>query len=249
MNILAVESSAIAASAALWADGTLRAEAYNCTRLTHSQTLLPLIADLLRNAQQRIDQIDAFAVAAGPGSFTGVRIGVAAVKGLAMGRDKPCVPVSTLAAMAYLMTGAAEPVNLCAVMDARCGQVYNALFRVDGDRVYRLCPDRAVPVAALDAELAAGGQAWTLVGDGTELCVRQMHDATVRPAPPLLRMQRAGGVAMAAAAALARGESVPDDALVPLYLRPPQAEREWQQKHGTPSTSQSDFLNINPLKG
>ena len=101
MNILAVESSATAASAAVWADGALRAESFACTRLTHSQTLLPMIADMLRSARLTLDDVDAFAVAAGPGSFTGVRIGVSAVKGLAFGRRKPCVAVSTLEAMAY----------------------------------------------------------------------------------------------------------------------------------------------------
>ena len=230
MNILAVESSATAASAAVWADGALRAESFACTRLTHSQTLLPMIADMLRSARLTLDDVDAFAVAAGPGSFTGVRIGVSAVKGLAFGRRKPCVAVSTLEAMAYLPVGGAY---VCAAMDARCGQVYNALFRVDGTVVQRLCPDRAIPVDALGAELVAGGQAWTLVGDGAMLCANRLAGvADVRLAPPTVRMQRASAVAVAAELALARGESVSDAALVPLYLRPPQAEREWNARHG-----------------
>ena len=233
MNLLAIESSAMAASAAVWGDGALHAEAFHCTRLTHSQTLLPMIADMLHNARLTIDDIDAFAVAAGPGSFTGIRIGVAVVKGLAMGRGKPCVPVSTLEAMAYLTVGAPAPVYVCAVMDARCGQVYNALFRTDRDGVHRLCPDRAVSIDALAAELAVHRQVWTLVGDGAPLCAdRWAGNANVRLASPLVRMQRAGAVAMAAADALARGESVSDAALVPLYLRPPQAEREWNARHG-----------------
>ena len=118
-------------------------------------------------------------------------------------------------------------------MDARCGQVYNALFRVDGTVVQRLCPDRAIPVDALGAELAAGGQAWTLVGDGAMLCAdRLAGGADIRLAPPTVRMQRASAVAVAAELALARGESVSDAALVPLYLWPPQAEREWNARHG-----------------
>lgn len=229
MNILAVESSAAAASAAVWADGVLRAEAYSHTKLTHSQTLMPMIMDMLRNAQIPMAEIGAFAVAAGPGSFTGVRIGVAAVKGLAFGRNLPCVPVSTLLAMAHLFIG--QHVQVCAAMDARCGQVYNALFAVDGDHVTRLCEDRAIPAAALGEELRASGQPWVLVGDGAALCAHTFSaHANVLLAPPHLRFQRASGVAMAAAAQLARGESVSDAALVPFYLRPPQAERELSKK-------------------
>lgn len=230
MNILAVESSATAAGAAVWSDGELRAEVYNHTRLTHSQTLLPMIADMLRNAQLSIDEMDAFAVAAGPGSFTGVRIGVAAVKGLAFGKNVPCIPVSTLLGMAYLFVG--QQAHICAVMDARCGQVYNALFEVNGAAVTRLCADRAIPVDALGVELAAGGHSWVLVGDGAALCAERLAGvAPVVLAPAHLRYQRASAVAMAAEQALLRGESVTDAALAPFYLRPPQAEREWKKKH------------------
>src|SRR5699024_4902492 len=135
--------------------------------LTHSQTLLPMAQAVLENTKITGQELDCIAVAAGPGSFTGVRIGIAAVKGLAMALDKPCAPVSTLAAMAALMPYRAGTV--CAVMDARCAQVYNALFALQDGKIQRLTPDRAVPVAQLRDELAAYPGPIFLVGDGAEL--------------------------------------------------------------------------------
>lgn len=229
MKILAIESSAAAASAAVWEDGVLLAEAYQNIRLTHSQTLLPMVRDMLKNAQIAMDEIECFAVAAGPGSFTGVRIGVSAVKGMAFGKNVPCVPVSTLLAMAQLFTG--QRVQVCAVMDARCGQVYNALFEVDHEKITRLCDDRALPITELGEALAADGREWVLVGDGAALCMQALaQQAHVNIAPPHMRFQRATGVAMAAQQALECGETVTDAQLVPFYLRPPQAEREFGLK-------------------
>ena len=126
MKILALESSACAASVAIAEDGKLLGEAFLNTGLTHSQTLLPLVHGLLKNANLALDEIDAFAVTNGPGSFTGVRIGVAAIKGLAFPHDKPCIPLSTLEVIAFGQTGG--DCTVCAAMDARCAQVYTALF-------------------------------------------------------------------------------------------------------------------------
>ncbi len=225
MKILALESTAAAAGAAVWEDGRLLAEAYQNIRLTHSQTLLPMVRDLLRNAQIPMEQIGCFAVAAGPGSFTGVRIGVSAVKGMAFGKNAPCVPVSTLLAMAYLFTGGHTYV--CTAMDARCGQVYNALFEVDGMTVTRLTEDRALPLTELAAELGASEHTWVVTGDGAELAMKTLAaTGKVVLAPPHLRWQHAAGVAMAAQEALNRSETVTDAQLEPFYLRPPQAERE-----------------------
>ena len=131
MKILAVDSSAIPASAAVWEDGRLLGEFYSNTRQTHSQTLLPMVENLLKCTQTALNEIDLFAVSAGPGSFTGVRIGVACVKGLAMPEDKPCAGVSTLEAIAWNLAHLRG--TICAVMDARCQQVYNAVFEADGE--------------------------------------------------------------------------------------------------------------------
>ena len=141
MKILALESSAVSASVALTEDEKLVAQSFQNCGLTHSRTLLPMAENLLANCGVSLADVDAIAVAHGPGSFTGVRIGVATVKGLALGADKPCLGVSTLEAMAW---GArALSGDLCCVMDARAGQVYNALFTVEDGRVRRLCDDRA----------------------------------------------------------------------------------------------------------
>ena len=136
MLTLAFESSAKAASAALCEDGRLISEVIQCSGLTHSRTLLPMAEDLLKNAGTGMKEIDCFAVAQGPGSFTGIRIGIATVKGLAWAAEKPCVGVSTLAAMAW--NGVAAGGLVCAVMDARRSEVYNALFRIEDGRPVRL---------------------------------------------------------------------------------------------------------------
>ena len=151
MRILAFESSAKAASVALTEDGRLVAEYFENSGLTHSRTLMQMAADLLRSCDVAPEGVDAVAVAAGPGSFTGVRIGVAAAKGFAWGREIPCFGVSTLEAMAFA-AGRARGL-LCAVMDARRGEVYNALFDAAPDGPVRRTPDRAISLAQLGEEL------------------------------------------------------------------------------------------------
>ena len=151
MKILAFESSAVSASVALIEDERLVAQSFQNCGLTHSRTLLPMAEDLFANCGVSLDEIDAIAVAHGPGSFTGVRIGVATVKGLALGAGKPCVGVSTLEAMAWGARVLGGP--LCCVMDARAGQVYNALFTIENGAPRRLCSDRALRLADLGEEI------------------------------------------------------------------------------------------------
>ena len=151
MKILAFETSAKAASAAVMADGKLLAESYQNTGLTHSQTLMVMAQDLLKQLNLTAKDIEAVAVAAGPGSFTGVRIGVAAAKGFAWGREIKCVGTSTLESMA-LGLGAWQG-YVCPVMDARRSQVYNALFHVSGGSYTRVQEDRAISLADLGEEL------------------------------------------------------------------------------------------------
>ena len=226
MLTLAFESSAKAASVALCEDGRLISQVIQCSGLTHSRTLLPMAEDLLKNAGTEMKQIDCFAVAQGPGSFTGIRIGIATVKGLAWAADKPCIGVSTLAAMAWNGVGAGG--LICAVMDARRSEVYNALFRIEDGRPVRLCPDRAISLSTLTEELRERGEAPFLVGDGTELAsafFREQH-LEHRVPPENVRWQNAWGVAMEAA-----GKKLcTSQELLPVYLRLSQAERERQAR-------------------
>ena len=231
MLILAFESSARPASAALVRDGRLLAQSLQCSALTHSRTLLPMAEDLLKNTGVKLEELDAIAVAHGPGSFTGIRIGVSTVKGLCWGAEKPCVGVSTLEAMAW--HGLAAGGVICPVMDARRAQVYNALFRIEDDWPVRLCPDRAISLEALAEELRALGESVFLVGDGAEL-TKAFLDAQALPcrvAPDDLVWQDAWGVAMAA-----QGKPlISGTELLPVYLRLSQAERERQARMEKPA--------------
>ena len=221
--ILALESSAKAASCALCRGEKLLARAFRNNGLTHSTTLLPMAEELLAACSLKAADLDLIAVAKGPGSFTGIRIGVAAAKGLAWGADKPGLGVSTLEALAW-NAAALEGALLCPCMDARRGQVYNALFRVEGGLPVRLCEDRAISLQELIDDLRGRGEAPFLMGDGAELAFRALKEAGLdcRLAPENLRWQDAYGVA--AAALHAPEESWGD--LEPVYLRLSQAERE-----------------------
>ena len=226
MLILAFESSAKAASVALCRDGELLSEYTQCTALTHSRTLLPMAEDLLKNADTGLDRVELFAVAQGPGSFTGIRIGVSTVKGLSWATGKPCVGVSTLEAMAW--HGLSAGGLVCPVMDARRSQVYNALFRIEGGRPVRLTPDRPIALAELAEELRALNDAPFLVGDGMALAARFLEEQGLpfRTAPENLRWQSGWGVAMAA---LDKRPGTADE-LLSVYLRLSQAERERQER-------------------
>ena len=224
MLILALESSAKAASAALSRDGELLAQNYQCSGLTHSRILLPMAEDLMKNAGITINDIDAVAVSQGPGSFTGIRIGVSAVKGLCWGADKPAIGVSTLEAMAYGGECASEDSIICCAMDARRNQIYNALFTFECGKLRRLCPDRAIGLDALTDDLKKYKNSIFILGDGAVLCYNHLkkQNPAVTLAPQNVRMQTAWGVCRAAEGK----EPVSAALLLPVYLRLSQAERE-----------------------
>ena len=226
MLILAFESSARPASVALLRDGSLLSQYSQCSALTHSRTLLPMAEDMLKNAELSLADVDLFAVAHGPGSFTGIRIGVSAVKGLAWASEKPCVGVSTLEAMAW--HGLAAGGFVCPVMDARRSQVYNALFEIREGKPVRLTEDRPIALEELVPELRALDRPVFLVGDGAELTAKFLDSTGIpyRLAPENLRWQSAWGVAMAARDKAPGGA----DDLLPVYLRLSQAERERQER-------------------
>lgn len=225
MNIIALETSAKAVSAAITQSGRVLASGYQDTGLTHSRTLMPIVEHLFRNTGLTLQDMDAVAVSAGPGSFTGIRIGVSAAKGLAFAADKPAVGVSTLAAMARNVAFC-DGVVVCA-MDARRNQIYNALFLAQDGQLTRLTEDRAVALADLAEELRDNPRPKTVVGDGAQLCAEALDGAGIacRLAPPHLIMQNAMSVALEAEHLAAEGGLVSAQALSPVYLRPPQAQR------------------------
>lgn len=227
MFILSFESSAKAASVALMKDDELLGEYTQCTALTHSRTLLPMAEDLMKNTELQPDDIDVFACACGPGSFTGIRIGVATVKGLAWALNKPCIGISTLEAMAW--NGVSAGGIICPVMDARRSQVYNALFEIRDGRPVRLSEDRAISTDKLIADIRSlTDQPVYLVGDGMNVAKKVFADAGVsfHTAPGNLAFQSAWGVGMAAQ----DKQPVSADALLPVYLRLSQAERERNER-------------------
>ena len=226
MLILAFESSAKSASVALVKDGELLSQYSQCSALTHSRTLLPMAEDMLKNAEVKLSEVDLIAVAHGPGSFTGIRIGVSTVKGLSWAADKPCVGVSTLEAMAWhgLLSGG----YVCPVMDARRQQVYNALFKIADGKPQRITDDRPIALAQLADEVRSLNAPVLLVGDGAALTEKffREHSVPCRIAPENLRWQSAWGVAMAAS----DKQPGTSETLLPVYLRLSQAERERQER-------------------
>lgn len=235
MKIFAIESSAKSASVALISDGELLGEFYIHTKLTHSETLMPMAEALFQNTRVPLEQVDAFAVSAGPGSFTGIRIGVAAIKGMAMATSKPCVAVSTLEAIGENYRE--QEALVCAVMDARCNQVYNALFDCAKGRVTRLCQDRALSIEELFAELAQTPayqeKKIVFVGDGAKLCFDRLQGRLeAQIAPELLRYQKASNVAFAALRKAENETLLTASELMPVYLRLPQATRELNKRKG-----------------
>ncbi|MCI9222182.1 MAG: tRNA (adenosine(37)-N6)-threonylcarbamoyltransferase complex dimerization subunit type 1 TsaB [Oscillospiraceae bacterium] len=226
MKILALETSAVTASAAVTEDDRLLAQSFQNSGLTHSATLMPMVSDLLKNTGLALQDMDVIAVAAGPGSFTGVRIGVAAAKGLAWPEDKPCAPCSTLESMAWQCAHVGG--EICAAMDARRNQVYCARFRAEGGALIRLTEDRAMGLDELAAEVRAAAAPQALVGDGAHL-VRAALEGQGLPCalmPPHLLYQTAWGVARCALELARGGGLISAAAMAPSYHRLSQAERE-----------------------
>ena len=230
MLILAFETSAKSCSAALHDGQKLLAESYQNSGLTHSQTLMVMAEDLLKVCGKSAADVTHLAVAAGPGSFTGIRIGVSAAKGFAWGAELPVYGVSTLEAMA-LGLGAMDG-HVCACMDARRKQVYNAVFLAEDGCLTRVSEDRAISLEELKKELEHIDGPIYLVGDGAELTFRTLSgELSELILPPEHRVhQRATGVALAALEAIGRGESADGASLQPNYLRMSQAERERMEK-------------------
>ncbi len=230
MKILSIECSAVPCSAAIIEDNKIIASSFTNVKLTHSETLMPMVESLLASAKLSISDIDTFAVAEGPGSFTGIRIGISAIKGMAQPFKKPCVGVSTLLSMAYNYID--TDAIVCAVMDARCNQVYNALFEIKGGVITRICEDRALLFDELKADLEKySEQSIIVVGDGADIFYPIVKDfKNIKLANSINRYQNAVGVAFAAVEMINLGNTKDYSQLLPVYLRLPQAERELKLK-------------------
>ena len=237
MIFLAIDSTARACSAAIGRDGAMLISMQNDTGNTHSEQLLPMIENCLSRASLSFADIDAYACTVGPGSFTGVRIGVSVIKGLAFGTEKPCIEVSALEAIAENL----RPLRglLCPVMDARRSQVYTALFKTNEQKeLVRLKEDSAIAIsdlAELCRPLVSEDYPLYLAGDGYDLAFRELTARGIPCAvtPPLLRLQNAASVLAVASQKLQAGEGKSDLTLSPLYLRLPQAERERLEKENS----------------
>lgn len=222
MKLLAIESSAKTASVAVMEDGVLLGEMFQNRGLTHSKTILPMIDSLLSAIGMKMNEVEGIAVSHGPGSFTGLRIGVAAAKGLALAAEIPCVGVSTLEAAAF----GAQDGYVSVLMDARAGQVYHAGFLRKEGVLSRVSEDKAVPIEQIRGELFTYERV-TLMGDGAHLCAERFPEHQGLILPPLaVRVPRAYGVALAAQGK----EFFAPENLTVEYLRLPQAERERLKK-------------------
>lgn len=227
MKILSVESSAASCSVALSDNGVLIGEEFTNVKLTHSETLMPMVENILDNTKTGIGTVDVFSVSNGPGSFTGVRIGVAAVKGMADGVGKPCYGISTLETIAYPFFD--RNCVVCSLMDARCSQVYTALF----ENEKRLTPDSAMLISELADSLKSIDKPIVFAGDGAAVTYEKLsgHFDNIILADAQNRYQRASSVAFLTEKYINSGKlPVSANELLPVYLRLPQAERELKKK-------------------
>ena len=229
MKILAVDTSAKAASTAIVENGKIIAEFFINTQLTHSQTMLPMIENMLKSCNASLEDIDGFAVSVGPGSFTGLRIGISLVKGLAFSAQKKCAPVSTLETLCRNVSTVGR---ICAVMDARCSQVYTATFEFDGEKYTRISEDEAISIAQLEENVKKCKNPVIFVGDGAEMCYNKLKETckNVFLSAENVRFQRASSVAAAAEKMFEQNDTLSAEELTPSYLRLPQAQRERMAK-------------------
>lgn len=235
MRILAIESSAVTASVAVMTDDVVTAEYTINHKKTHSQTLLPMIDEICKMTEIDVESIDLYAVSAGPGSFTGLRIGAATGKGMALAKDKPMVSVPTLEAMAYNIYGTDK--YICPIMDAKRSHVYSNIYYFDKDN--NLCKLRDIKLVSFEelaAELNELDKSVILLGDGVLVAQNVLEDKLTcvhEYAPAHITTQRAASVAMAAKVMAEKGMLINSDELHPDYLRPSQAERELSEKNGS----------------
>ncbi|HHU77407.1 MAG: tRNA (adenosine(37)-N6)-threonylcarbamoyltransferase complex dimerization subunit type 1 TsaB [Caldicoprobacterales bacterium] len=233
MKVLAVDSSSVVAGVAILSEDRLLYEAYHHHRKNHSELLMPLVEDALNSSDLKPDDLDLLAVSGGPGSFTGLRIGISTIKGLAQAIEKPVVSVPTLDALAWNIAG----VNglVCPLMDARREQVYTSLYRREGSECIRLMPYSAIPVVELTEQLAAYRQPIIFLGDGLwayQALLQEQLKEYAHFAPAHLICQRASAIAWLGRKEALAGNAVHYKELRPFYLRQSQAEQKRLKQAG-----------------
>lgn len=229
MTVFSLDCSAVCASTAIVKDGKVLHSNFKNTGLTHSETLMPMCAQCFEKSGLKPSDIDKFAVNVGPGSFTGVRIGVATVKGLAFKGDRECVPVSTLHSMAYNIS---EDAIVLATMDARRNQIYTATFDVSGGTVTRLTDDEAVEIDSIAQRISSYDKPVIIVGDGAFVTYEGLRSkcGNVKLADEDKIYQNA--VSTAKTVFAENLSSVSASQIMPTYIRLPQAVRELKKKRG-----------------
>ncbi len=232
MKLAAIESSGLVASVAILSDGVLLAEYSVDYKKTHSQTLLPMFEEIVRMTETDPKTLDAIAISAGPGSFTGLRIGSATAKGLGLALDIPLVEVPALQAMAYQASGFHGLV--CPMMDARRGQVYTGLYGFDKEGLpSEIVSQQVCACEQMIEKINEAGESVLLMGEGSDVYRQQIEEGLRVPyafAPPHMARQRAGAVAALGAWLFAQGKTISSDQHAPVYLRLSQAERELKEK-------------------
>ena len=227
MRVLAIDSSGLTATVAIVEDDTTIAEFTINYKKTHSQTLLPMIDEMVKMVEADLNTIDAIAVAGGPGSFTGLRIGSATAKGLGLALGKPLIHIPTADAMAYSIYGCED--IICPIMDARRKQVYTGIYRFTDHRLETVEEQMAVPVEEMIKKLNAYGQPVTFLGDGVPVFCELITEKMEVPysfAPAHVNKQRAAAVAALGLIYYREGKTETAMEHVPDYLRVSQAERE-----------------------
>lgn len=231
MNILAIDASGIAGSIAYMKDNRLIGEYYICHKLTHSETIMPMMEHMKQLIGLNLEEVDAIAVTSGPGSFTGLRIGVTTAKALALALDKPVIGVPTLDVIAHNIVCTSS--KICPIMDARRNQVYTACYKWEGKELLRLTEYRAIDIDDYLRELAASHENIIFLGDGVwqyKDKIKAYLAEKVEFVPSYLELQRAGTLAEIASKEYEKGNVFSASQFVPMYLRKSQAEREREAK-------------------
>lgn len=236
MKILGIDSSGLVATVAIQSDDILVGEYTIHNKKTHSQTLLPMIQDMLRMAEVPVEELDAIAVAAGPGSFTGLRIGAATAKGLGQALNIPLVAVPSLEGLAYNLAGADALV--CPIMDARRNQAYYGIYDVSGEKPVVVAEQDAAPIDTVLQKVRETGREIIFVGDGVPVFANRIAEEeglAYRLGADNVRYQKASSVAALGRKLMEQGKGMPAERFVPIYLRLSQAERERMEKENISS--------------